>query len=261
MIFKRWNDICLCAQEDLFPAGAQSVCEPFAPLVFLVRRDGLTCRGLYAVTSLAEVYEEESVRCLTPLAASACDEALDAFVRANGASVLNTTFSAAFDVLQRYLQPGKTLVFLGSSGVGKSCLVNALAGTDIMAVLLFLVVQWQIFDQQWTGANDGHIAPEDVPQLRQLVQGGGAQRTAKLGQSDFIGQQVALFVPLIGHGAELIKAKNLLILTGTVLMEDHGTSQLGAHQNRCHQQHRGQHHQRQAGQQNVQSPLDVFFVE
>ena len=36
--------------------------------------------------------------------------------------------------LGAYLQPGKTLVFLGSSGVGKSSLVNALAGEDIMAV-------------------------------------------------------------------------------------------------------------------------------
>ena len=36
--------------------------------------------------------------------------------------------------LNAYLQPGKTLVFLGSSGVGKSSLVNALAGREIMAV-------------------------------------------------------------------------------------------------------------------------------
>jgi len=36
--------------------------------------------------------------------------------------------------LGAYLQPGKTVVFLGSSGVGKSSLVNALAGEDIMAV-------------------------------------------------------------------------------------------------------------------------------
>ena len=36
--------------------------------------------------------------------------------------------------LGAYLQPGKTLVFLGSSGVGKSSLVNALAGEEIMAV-------------------------------------------------------------------------------------------------------------------------------
>ena len=36
--------------------------------------------------------------------------------------------------LNGYLQPGKTVVFLGSSGVGKSSLVNALAGREIMAV-------------------------------------------------------------------------------------------------------------------------------
>ena len=34
--------------------------------------------------------------------------------------------------LNAYLQPGKTVVFLGSSGVGKSSLVNALAGEEIM---------------------------------------------------------------------------------------------------------------------------------
>ena len=37
------------------------------------------------------------------------------------------------EALQEYLVPGKTLVFLGSSGVGKSSLVNALAGQEVMA--------------------------------------------------------------------------------------------------------------------------------
>ena len=36
--------------------------------------------------------------------------------------------------LNAYLQPGKTVVFMGSSGVGKSSLVNALAGEVIMTV-------------------------------------------------------------------------------------------------------------------------------
>jgi len=36
--------------------------------------------------------------------------------------------------LNAYLQPGKTVVFLGSSGVGKSSLVNALAGEELMTV-------------------------------------------------------------------------------------------------------------------------------
>ncbi|MBR5095292.1 MAG: ribosome small subunit-dependent GTPase A [Oscillospiraceae bacterium] len=37
------------------------------------------------------------------------------------------------EALASYLQPGKTLVFLGPSGVGKSSLVNALAGEEVMA--------------------------------------------------------------------------------------------------------------------------------
>lgn len=37
-------------------------------------------------------------------------------------------------LLNAYLQPGTTAVFLGSSGVGKSSLVNALAGEEIMSV-------------------------------------------------------------------------------------------------------------------------------
>ena len=38
------------------------------------------------------------------------------------------------DMLDKYLQPGRTAVFLGSSGVGKSSLLNALAGERLMDV-------------------------------------------------------------------------------------------------------------------------------
>lgn len=38
------------------------------------------------------------------------------------------------ETIEKYLQPGKTVVFLGSSGVGKSSLVNVLVGEEIMRV-------------------------------------------------------------------------------------------------------------------------------
>lgn len=38
------------------------------------------------------------------------------------------------EALTHYLKPGKTLVFMGSSGIGKSSLVNSLAGKELMKV-------------------------------------------------------------------------------------------------------------------------------
>ncbi len=48
--------------------------------------------------------------------------------------VISARTGLGLEGLEPYLKPGKTLVFLGSSGVGKSSLVNALAGEALMAV-------------------------------------------------------------------------------------------------------------------------------
>jgi ribosome biogenesis GTPase len=44
--------------------------------------------------------------------------------------VVSTEAGRGLEVLQQYLQPGKTVAFVGSSGVGKSTLVNAMLGRD-----------------------------------------------------------------------------------------------------------------------------------
>lgn len=48
--------------------------------------------------------------------------------------VISAVTGFGLDSLSIYLKPQKTIVFLGSSGVGKSSLVNALAGEEIMTV-------------------------------------------------------------------------------------------------------------------------------
>lgn len=38
-----------------------------------------------------------------------------------------------YEALMNYILPGKTVAFIGSSGVGKSTLINKLTGTDSLA--------------------------------------------------------------------------------------------------------------------------------
>lgn len=51
-----------------------------------------------------------------------------------GIYAVSTKTGYGIDMLSDYLRPAKTIVFLGSSGVGKSSLVNKLAGEEIMYV-------------------------------------------------------------------------------------------------------------------------------
>lgn len=141
MRFKRWNDICLCGEESLFPADAVSVEHPFVPLVFLVRRDGENSRGLYAITALEEVEEAESVRCLSLRCESGEATELSRFVTEHGATVLNTAFKSAFSVLRRYLQPkrgGYRVTLVGLGDVGGTVLTGLkLLGHEIDEIAIY----------------------------------------------------------------------------------------------------------------------------
>lgn len=70
------------------------------------------------------------------LVADYANQVLAAQAAAIGANVhaISVVGEGGVQALQAYLSPGKTIVFLGSSGVGKSSLVNALTQQEVMAV-------------------------------------------------------------------------------------------------------------------------------
>lgn len=136
MELKQWHGFCLCPLGGACPPDAVPADAPFSPLVFLVRRDPLRSRGLFAVTVLDEVFEAETAGVLLPpVQRPTPAEPLREFVAANGACVLNTAFSAAFSVLERWhrkrTQPLRvTLVGLGDVG-GTLLLALKLLGREL----------------------------------------------------------------------------------------------------------------------------------
>jgi ribosome biogenesis GTPase len=88
---------------------------------------------------LATAWESGAEPVIVLTKADMCDDA-EALLReidavAMGAPVIavSAVTGAGLDALRGYLKPGRTAVLLGSSGVGKSTLVNALAGRTQMA--------------------------------------------------------------------------------------------------------------------------------
>lgn len=139
-MLKRWNQICLYGPEEWMPADAQPVSEPFEPLVILVRRDGLTNRGIWAIHSIAELNEAETVACLLPSRSEQGGE-LDDFVRQHGAMVANTAFTRLFERLPAFLFPkrdGLRVTLVGLGDVGGTVLTGLkLLGREIDEILVY----------------------------------------------------------------------------------------------------------------------------
>ena len=89
---------------------------------------------------LSQTIESGATPVILLTKADLCDDPAD-YVRAaeavaRGAAVLavSAKTGAGLEALAPYVKPGTTLALLGMSGVGKSSLLNALAGEDVMRV-------------------------------------------------------------------------------------------------------------------------------
>ena len=119
---------------------AQTIAVNFDTLFFLMSvNENFSSARLARVVELADVSEcrERLVVLLTKAdladapALADCEALLAPFGVTTYAISVKT--GQGVERLAPYTQPGRTLAFIGSSGVGKSSLVNALAGEDWMA--------------------------------------------------------------------------------------------------------------------------------
>lgn len=139
MEFRSWKDFCLCDLGGGFPPEAARVNAPFAPLVFLVRRDPLKSRGCFAVGNTAQIMEPENACALLPNEAPAALPGVETFVRENGATVLNTAFARAFDHLARpRKKSGLTATLVGLGDVGGTLLIALkLLGRELSRIAIY----------------------------------------------------------------------------------------------------------------------------
>ncbi|MDO4568200.1 MAG: hypothetical protein Q4B99_04485 [Clostridia bacterium] len=117
-----YRGFCLFPIDGAPPPDGAVPCEPFAPLVFVVRRDPLRSRGVFAVNHVGELFEGEGPQLLLPPAETdaALPDSVRAIVEQCGAAALNTEFSRAFEVLAALSAPPArpviTIVGLGDVG-------------------------------------------------------------------------------------------------------------------------------------------------
>ena len=141
MTYYRFEEYCLCPFGGELPEGAEKTETLFSPLVFLISRNPLVSRGIFAIHDLGELEEPEDIRLLLPVEKPDQRDGIARFVAENGARVVNTSFLRWLRVLRQYDRrsdaPKKVnIVGLGNVG-GTAATALKLLGTDLSEIGLF----------------------------------------------------------------------------------------------------------------------------
>ena len=93
------------------------------------------------------------------------------------------------------------------------------AGLHIEAASLLGRVKREVLHQEGPGADEAHLAAQDVEQLGQFIDGGGAQPSTERCEPLGIGEQGAAAIAGVGHRAELQQPEGFADVAGALLSE------------------------------------------
>ena len=130
-----------------------------------------------------------------------------------------------------------------------------------MALALFGRHEDHVAHELRPGPDDGHVALEDVEEFGQFVEAGGAEELAVGVQPHVVGEQVALRVTLVGHGAELDEPEDFLVQPGARLREEGVPLHLDCAKEGERDQQRAQAHDGESSAAEVKEALEVVGVQ
>lgn len=135
------------------------------------------------------------------------------------------------------------------------------AGAGFVAAHLLGSVAGEVLHEERPWPDEAHFPFEDVPQFGQFVEAGGAEEAAEGGQAVGIGQELAVGIPLVGHGAEFDEGEGAAVVAGALLGEEDGGAEAEADENGRGQQDGGSKHQHYKGDGDIKQAFGVAAVK
>ncbi len=129
-----------------------------------------------------------------------------------------------------------------------------------MALALFRGHKDHITHKLGPRPNYGHVTLEDVEEFRELVEARAAEELAVFSKAHIVREQVAVCVLLVGHGAELDKIEDFLILARARLREEGVAAHLERTDNGQQNQERAQAEDCRECTEEVQNSLEEVRV-
>ena len=128
-------------------------------------------------------------------------------------------------------------------------------GDGVEAAALLGAVAVDVGERQRARADQAHVAAHDVPQLRELVEAGGAQEPAEPWEALVVGQQFAVGAAGVGHAAELDDLDRLSVAAGARLAEQHRRPEADPHRDGRRRDDRRSDHERRPSDRHVDGTL------